>query len=83
MASIDKLLESIRENPANVRFADLIKVCRALFGEPRQSGSSHVVFKMPWVGDPRINLQNDKGKAKTYQVKQVLAAIEKMKKDRL
>jgi hypothetical protein len=48
-------------------------------GEPRQSGSSHVIFKTPWPGDPRVNIQNDKGKAKAYQVRQVLSAIEKLK----
>ncbi len=31
---------------------------------------------MPWKGDPRVNIQNYKGKAKAYQVKQVLLAIE-------
>jgi len=29
------------------------------------------------AGDPRVNIQNDRGKAKTYQVRQVLAAIDK------
>ena len=37
------------------------------------------VFKTPWVGDPRINIQNDKGKAKAYQVRQVLLAIDRLK----
>jgi hypothetical protein len=36
------------------------------------------VYKTPWQGDPRINMQNHKGKAKAYQVKQVLLAIEKL-----
>jgi hypothetical protein len=32
---------------------------------------------MPWPGDPRINLQaGDGGKAKPYQVRQVLAAVD-------
>jgi hypothetical protein len=35
--------------------------------------------KTPWPGDPRINIQNDKGKAKAYQVRQVLLAIDKLK----
>jgi len=34
--------------------------------------------RWPWAGDPRINIQNDKGKAKAYQVRQVLAAIERL-----
>jgi hypothetical protein len=46
--------------------------------QPRQTGSSHAVFKTPWVGDPRINIQDEKGKAKTYQVRQVLLAIDKL-----
>jgi hypothetical protein len=33
---------------------------------------------MPWQGDPRVNIQNSKGKAKAYQVKQVLFAIERL-----
>ena len=53
-------------------------VCELYFGEPRQSGTSHRIYKMPWKGDPRVNIQNDKGKAKAYQVKQVLAAIERL-----
>jgi hypothetical protein len=40
---------------------------------------SHTVFKTPWPGDPRVNIQNDKGKAKAYQVRQVLLAIDKLK----
>lgn len=36
------------------------------------------MFKTPWVGDPRIDIQDDKGKAKAYQVRQVLLAIEKL-----
>jgi len=65
--------------PANVRFNDLKKVCEAYFGEPRQDGSSHAIFKTPWPGDPRVNIQNARGKAKPYQVRQVLAAIEQLK----
>jgi hypothetical protein len=36
------------------------------------------VYRTPWPGDPRVNLQTDKGKAKAYQVKQVLQAIDKL-----
>lgn len=28
------------------------------------------------ISSPRVNIQNDKGKAKAYQVRQVLRAIE-------
>ncbi|WP_440994744.1 hypothetical protein [Cysteiniphilum litorale] len=73
-----KVLIQMKNNPANVRFNELAKVCTEYFGEPRQSGSSHMVFKTPWIGDPRINIQNANGKAKPYQVKQVLLAIKKL-----
>jgi hypothetical protein len=33
---------------------------------------------MPWQGDPRVNIQNKNGKAKSYQVRQVLRAIERL-----
>jgi len=36
------------------------------------------VHKRPWKGDPRINLQSFKGKAKPYQIKQLLKAVEKL-----
>lgn len=78
MASISKLVAQLRQNPQNVRFADLVKVCDHYFGEPRQQGSSHCVYKTPWAGDPRVNIQNKNGKAKPYQVKQILSAIEKL-----
>lgn len=78
MAKVDELIRQMRRNPEDVSFSDLFKVCRFYFGEPRQSESSHVVFKMPWQGDPRVNIQNRSGKAKSYQVKQVLRAIERL-----
>ena len=56
----------------------MFKVCEHYSGEARSSGSSHAVFKTPWAGDPRVNIQNDHGKAKEYQVRQVLAAIRKL-----
>ncbi len=64
-------------NSKNVLFADLLKICKKYFGKPRISGSHHI-FKTPWKGDPRINLQKVDKMAKFYQVKDVKKAIEKM-----
>jgi hypothetical protein len=72
-----KMVDGMRADPADVRFADLDKVCTAYFGKPRQTGS-HRIFKTPWPGDPRVNIQNAGGKAKAYQVRQVLLAIDKL-----
>jgi len=78
MPKIKDILTQMNRNPKDVRFSDLCKVCDYYFGEPRQSGSSHRIYKTPWRGDPRINIQNHRGKAKAYQVKQVLLALEKL-----
>ncbi len=78
MASLAEILEKMRGNPAGVRFADLCKVCDHYFGEARQASGSHRVYKTPWLGDPRVNIQNSRGLAKAYQVKQVLKAIERL-----
>lgn len=81
MSTVEDALSHMRQNPRDVRFSDLGRVCDHYFGEPRQGGSSHRIYKTPWQGDPRINIQNDKGKAKAYQVKQVLLAIERLEVD--
>ena len=39
------------------------------------------VYRTPWAGDPRVNIQDDHGMAKPYQVRQVLAAIEKLEEE--
>lgn len=79
MSKIDKIVEKMTQEPSNISFLDLVKVCEYYFGKPRQSGSSHMIFKMPWQGDPRINIQNHNGKAKPYQVRQLLIAIKKLR----
>ena len=81
MASIQDILAKMRRNPKGVRFNDLAKVCDHFFGKPRKSGTSHRVYKTPWPGDPRVNIQNARGKAKAYQVRQVLLAIHRLEND--
>ena len=78
MASTDEILSQMKRNPKGISFKDLCKVCDQYFGEPRQSGTSHRVYRTPWQGDPRVNIQNAKGKAKPYQVRQVLQAIRRI-----
>ena len=67
----------ILDNLNNVKFSDLLQICIKYFGEPRIKGSHHI-FKMPWIGDPRINIQKDGKMAKPYQVNAVKQAIEKL-----
>ena len=82
MAKVEDIIAEMRRNPKGIRFQDLCKVCDSCFGEARQTGSSHRIYKTPWQGDPRVNIQNDKGTAKAYQVKQVMKAIERLEAER-
>ena len=68
------------KNPNNVQFNDLLNICRKYFGQPRIKGSRHI-FKTPWKGDPRINIQKDGKMAKPYQVKIVIKAIKKLEEN--
>jgi hypothetical protein len=77
VASIEAI-EADMEAGSDVRFTDLIKVCTHYFGSPRIVGS-HRVFKTKWQGKPFVNVQKDGNQAKRYQVRQVLAAIAKLK----
>ena len=78
MNGISDAIQQLRDNPKGVRFLDLARICDRYFGQPRQRGTSHRVYRMPWPGDPRVNIQNDKGMAIPYQVRQVIRALEKL-----
>jgi hypothetical protein len=76
-STIEELITEMKANPVNVRFTDACRVADHFFGAPTQKGTSHRVWKMPWPGNPRVNMQDDKGKAKAYQVRQLLEAVER------
>lgn len=78
MNKFERILDKMKRNPAGVSFPDLCILCTHFFGEPRQKGASPRIYKTPWPGNPRVNIQNDHGLAKKYQVKQVLLAIERL-----
>jgi hypothetical protein len=78
MGDVHEILTRMRVRPKGVRFSDVSKVCEHFFGPPRQKSGSHRVYRTPWPGDPRVNIQNEKGYAKAYQVRQVLDAIARL-----
>lgn len=78
METTDEILQSLRNNPKGIRFVELVRICDRYFGEPRRRGTSHHVYRTPWPGDPRVNIQNARGMAKAYQVRQVIKAIERL-----
>ena len=78
---VETILGDMRANPEGIKFNEARKVAEhffAEFGKPRIAGS-HYVYKMPWPGDPRINIQKDGPKAKRYQIIQMLEAVDKLK----
>jgi hypothetical protein len=81
MKNMHGLVDEMRANPAGIRYSKLCSLCDYFFGPARQKGSSHRVYKTPWQGDPRVNIQNRDGFAKAYQVRQVLKAIERIKSE--
>jgi hypothetical protein len=78
MARLDDEIEQLEARKKNTRFGDLVRLCREYFGRERIKRSHHI-FKTPWPGDPRIKFQEVRGKAKPYQVDQVIAALDRLK----
>jgi predicted RNA binding protein YcfA (HicA-like mRNA interferase family) len=70
-----KLLEQALNNPAGLRFEEGKRLAQAFgFRLDRINGSHHIFVRS---GVPRlVNLQNCGGKAKAYQVKQLLKLAE-------
>jgi predicted RNA binding protein YcfA (HicA-like mRNA interferase family) len=80
MKEFEKLLQQAKDSPNNLRFGDLCKLAE-LFGfiKSRQRGS-HILYSHPQITDVRQSVisfqEGSSGKAKPYQVKQLLSKIE-------
>ena len=71
-----KLLQKLLSGSKNIRFSEATAVAEAFgFRLDRVTGSHHI-FLHPDLPE-LINLQNVKGKAKPYQIKQMLKIVEK------
>lgn len=71
-------IATLERNPNGIKFSQLAKILEERFGKPRQVGTSHRIYRTPWQGNPRLNIQNRRGMAKPYQVRQAIAALRKM-----
>ena len=71
-----KLLQKLLSGSTNIRFSEAVS-CAEMFGFrlDRITGSHHI-FLHPDVPE-LLNLQNVKGEAKPYQIKQLLQLIER------
>jgi hypothetical protein len=81
----EELLKKARENPSGIRFTDAIKLATQMGWEDVGGKGSHRVFRHPKGSLLRgkfpkpLNLQEGKnGKAKAYQVEQLLAMATEM-----
>jgi hypothetical protein len=71
-----KLLRKALDSPQNLRFAEATKLTEAFgFYLDRINGSHHI-FKRAGISE-LINLQNVRGMAKPYQVRQLIKLVEK------
>lgn len=71
-----KLLVKLYNSCKNVNFSDFVTLVEA-FGFKRIRGEgSHSIYKNETVTEI-INLQNERGQAKPYQIKQFLSLVEK------
>ena len=71
-----KLLQKIISGSRNVRFKEAVRLAEVFgFRMDRISGSHHI-FVHPEIPE-LLNLQNVAGKAKPYQMKQLIKIVEK------
>jgi len=70
-----KLLQKLRSSPANTRFDDVRRLVEAFgFRLSRTSGSHHVFIHLGI--NEIVNLQEVRGEAKPYQVRQFLRLVD-------
>ena len=71
-----KLLQKILTNSQNVKFSDMVSLVEAFGFNLSRTRGSHHIFVHPDVKE-LVNLQEVKGQAKPYQVRQFLKLVER------
>ena len=71
-----KSYEEIKRNPKNIRFQRICKVAEVFGFTMRKGKGSHHIFVHSEI-EELLNFQNIGGKAKPYQVKQLIKIIER------
>jgi predicted RNA binding protein YcfA (HicA-like mRNA interferase family) len=72
----DQLLLRIVRHQQNVSFPDFARLLNAFGFQLSRINGSHTIFKNAETG-LLMNVQNDNGEAKPYQIRQFLALVEK------
>ncbi len=71
-----KLLQKLLSGSKNIRFSEAVASAEMFGFRLDRIKSSHHIFVHPDVPE-LVNIQNIKGKAKPYQVKQLLKIVER------
>jgi hypothetical protein len=75
MPDFERLLERARRAPESLRFSELCSLAEGFGWVFARQRGSHVLYKRS--GSIQLmNFQDDSGRAKGYQVRQLLAAID-------
>ena len=75
MTQKQKLLQKLLSGSNNVSFDDMVTLIQAFGFKLSRVNGSHHIFENPAIGE-QLNIQNKKGKAKPYQIKQFLQLVE-------
>jgi predicted RNA binding protein YcfA (HicA-like mRNA interferase family) len=76
LARLEKLYIRVASAPANARFEDVVQLAEAVGFVLARTKGSHHVFCHPERPQLRLTLQERGGKAKPYQVRDLLRTIE-------
>jgi hypothetical protein len=75
-----KTLARIRSGSSNMRFDDVLRLAYALGFELARVSGSHHILRHPSVHE-LLNLQSVDGRAKPYQVRQLMQLVERYSLD--
>jgi len=75
LSNLDNLIQKAVTSPQNLRFDELCSLCRHFGMKQRRSKSGHRIYKRENPPIFTISIQDDDGKAKEYQVNQLLNKV--------
>jgi len=76
MATKRKILQRILAGSKNIRFSDMINLVEGFWFRLSRAEGSHHIFIHPDIPE-LVNLQEVKGQAKPYQMRQFLKMVER------
>ena len=71
-----KILQKVLTGSKNIRFSDMVNLVEGFGFSLSRTDGSHHIFSRSDISE-LINLQNVKGQAKPYQIRQFLKLVEK------